>query len=44
MTTTPGAFRVASWNLTVYRRFWRLNLLSSLVQPLLYLLGRHFIH
>ena len=39
MTTTPGAFRVASWHLTAYRRFWRLNLLSSLVQPMLYLLG-----
>ena len=39
MTTTPGAFRVASWNLTIYRRFWRLNLLSSLVQPMVYLLG-----
>ena len=39
MTTTPGAFRVASWNLTAYRRFWRLNRLSSLVQPMLYLLG-----
>ena len=37
--TTPGAFRVASWHLTAYRRFWRLNLLSSLVQPMLYLLG-----
>lgn len=39
MTATPGAFRVASWHLTVYRRFWRLNLLSSLVQPMLFLLG-----
>jgi len=39
MTTTPGAFRVASWHLTAYRRFWRLNLLSSLVQPMLFLLG-----
>ncbi len=37
--TTPGAFRVASWHLTAYRRFWRMNLLSSLVQPMLYLLG-----
>ncbi len=36
---TPGALRVASWHLTAFRRFWRLNLLSSLVQPMLYLLG-----
>lgn len=36
---TPGAFRVANWNLTVWRRMWGSNLLSSLVQPLLYLLG-----
>lgn len=39
MSATPGAFRVASWHLTAYRRFWRMNLLSSLVQPMLYLLG-----
>ena len=39
MTATPGAFRVASWHLTAYRRFWRMNLLSSLVQPMMYLLG-----
>ncbi len=39
MMSTPGAFRVASWHLTLYRRFWRMNLLSSLVQPMLYLLG-----
>ncbi len=39
MAATPGALRVASWHLTAYRRFWRLNLLSSLVQPMLYLLG-----
>ena len=34
-----GAFRVASWHLTVYKRLWRANLMSSFVQPLLYLLG-----
>jgi len=39
MAATPGALRVASWHLTAYRRFWRLNLLSSLVQPIMYLLG-----
>ncbi|MEQ1703567.1 MAG: ABC transporter permease [Ilumatobacteraceae bacterium] len=36
---TPGAFRVLSWNFAVYRRLWKLNLLSSFVQPMLYLLG-----
>ena len=36
---TPGAFRVVSWHLATYRRFWKVNLLSSLVQPMLYLLG-----
>ena len=38
-TTTPGALRVASWHLAAYRRMWKLNILSSLVQPLLYVLG-----
>lgn len=36
---TPGALRVASWHLTAFRRLWRLNVLSSLVQPMLFLLG-----
>lgn len=36
---TPGAFRVASWHLANYKRLWRLNLLSTFVQPMLYLLG-----
>lgn len=36
---TPGAFRVAIWHFTAFRRMWRLNLTSSFVQPLLYLLG-----
>lgn len=31
--------RVASWHLATYRRLWRLNMLSSFVQPMLYLLG-----
>ena len=38
-TITPGAFRVASWHLANYRRLWRTNLLSTFVQPMLYLLG-----
>jgi len=36
---TPGAIRVATWHFTAFRRLWRLNLTSSFVQPLLYLLG-----
>jgi lipooligosaccharide transport system permease protein len=36
---TPGPIRVASWHLATYRRLWRLNMLSSFVQPMLYLLG-----
>lgn len=39
MTTTPGALRVLSWHLVGYKRFWKANVLSSLVQPLLYMLG-----
>jgi lipooligosaccharide transport system permease protein len=39
MATLSGATRVASYSLLVYRRLWRLNLLSSFVQPMLYLLG-----
>jgi lipooligosaccharide transport system permease protein len=38
-TTTPGALRVTSWHLATYKRLWKMNVLSSLVQPLLYLLG-----
>ncbi len=36
---TPGPLRVVSGHLVVFRRLWRLNLLSSFVQPMLYLLG-----
>jgi lipooligosaccharide transport system permease protein len=36
---SPGALRVVSWHATTYKRLWRLNLLSSLVQPMLYMLG-----
>lgn len=38
-TATPGALRVTSWHLASYRRLWKMNVLSSLIQPLLYLLG-----
>lgn len=37
--STPEPFRVWESKLAVYRRIWRSNLLGSLVQPLLYLLG-----
>lgn len=36
---TPGALRVVSWHVASYRRLWRMNVLASFVQPLLYLLG-----
>jgi lipooligosaccharide transport system permease protein len=36
---TPGPLRVMSGQLVVFRRLWRLNVLSSFVQPMLYLLG-----
>lgn len=36
---TPGAFRVLTWHLVAYKRFWKANVLSSVVQPLLYMLG-----
>lgn len=36
---TPGAVRAASHQASVYRRFWGTNVLNSLVQPLLYMLG-----
>lgn len=37
--STPGPIRVMSSHAVVFRRFWRLNVLSSFVQPMLYLLG-----
>lgn len=37
--TTPAPLRVWESNLAVYRRIWRSNLLGSLLQPFLYLLG-----
>ncbi len=36
---TPGSVRVAFWHATVFKRLWVSNLLASIVQPLLYLLG-----
>lgn len=36
---TPGAVRTAARSMAVYRRFWASNLLNSLIQPLLYMLG-----
>lgn len=36
---TPGPVRVAFWHATLFRRMWLRNLLASIVQPLLYLLG-----
>ena len=39
MAATPGALRVVTWHATAFKRLWRLNVLSSFVQPMLYLLG-----
>ncbi len=36
---TPGPVRVAFWHAATFRRMWLRNLLASIVQPLLYLLG-----
>ncbi len=36
---TPGPLRVVSWHATAFKRLWKLNVLSSFVQPMLYLLG-----
>jgi lipooligosaccharide transport system permease protein len=38
-STMTGPVRVLGWHLTTFRRMWRLNLFSSFVQPMLYLLG-----
>jgi lipooligosaccharide transport system permease protein len=37
--STPAAVRVWTNNFAIYRRIWRSNLLGTVVQPLLYLLG-----
>lgn len=36
---TPGPLRVVEWNLLGYRRIWMSSIVSSFVQPLLYLVG-----
>ena len=36
---TPAAVRVWGNSFAIYKRIWRSNLLGSLLQPLLYLLG-----
>ena len=30
---TPGPLRVLTWHLVAYKRFWKANVLSGLVQP-----------
>ena len=37
--STPGPIRVMEGHVVAFRRLWRLNVMSSFVQPLLYLLG-----
>jgi len=37
--STPAPLRIVEWNLAVYRRIWRSNMLTSFVQPMLYLLA-----
>jgi lipooligosaccharide transport system permease protein len=39
MAATPAPIRVLEWNIAVYKRLWRANLVTSFVQPLLYLVG-----
>jgi lipooligosaccharide transport system permease protein len=36
---TPGPVRVAFWHAAVFKRLWVTNVLASIIQPLLYLLG-----
>lgn len=37
--STPAPLRIIEWNFAVYRRVWRANLLTSFLQPILYLLA-----
>ena len=37
--STPAPLRVLEWNFAVYRRVWRSSLLTSFLQPILYLLA-----
>jgi lipooligosaccharide transport system permease protein len=36
---TPGPVRVVGWHLATFRRLWKANVLSTFIQPMLYLLG-----
>ena len=36
---TPGPLRVVSGHVLAFRRMWKMNVLSSFLQPLMYLLG-----
>jgi lipooligosaccharide transport system permease protein len=38
-TATPGPIRVVGWHLATFRRLWKANVLSTFIQPMLYLLG-----
>jgi lipooligosaccharide transport system permease protein len=37
--STPAPLRILEWNFAVYRRIWRSNMLTSFLQPILYLLA-----
>ncbi len=37
--STPGLLRVMEGHVVAFRRLWRLNVMASFVQPMLYLLG-----
>ena len=37
--STPRPVRIVEWNLAVYRRIWKSNILTSFLQPILYLLA-----
>ncbi len=37
--STPASLRVFEWKLLVYRRVWRSNIVTSFLQPMLYLLA-----
>src|SRR5262245_3721259 len=39
---TAPAVRVVGWNVAVFKRMWRANLVTSFLQPVLYLLGIGF--
>ena len=37
--STPAPLRIVEWNIIAFRRLWRANIVSSFLQPLLYLLA-----